>query len=319
MAEKNDIEIVKVQKDDQGNVRSLKIKKGSVQWDLFMGQSVLKFVLFMILSPIFAFIISLIAASSREAEVINSFLLFFYIFYGVYLIYFQCDSVYKVWKFTQLSETFGNKPTPAAAVGFLFIPIFNLYWIFIAFGGPRKHLTDIIKRHTNKHYDMGGIGTAVAVVSLIPIVQILNVVLIPILFAKWREAESIILKSLIEEKDKEKDGRKVYRNPSLEFYYGEFAGNTLPLNPNEEIIIGREPLKAKIVLDHEQVSRTHLSIRFDSQRGKFILRDLNSTHGVFVNGMKIEKGSRSAVNPGSRVELGKKAAGFIVKTEKRNI
>lgn len=37
--------------------------------------------------------------------------------------------------------------TPQKAVGFLFIPIFNLYWVFVAYYGLSKQINEYIARH----------------------------------------------------------------------------------------------------------------------------------------------------------------------------
>jgi len=53
--------------------------------------------------------------------------------------------LYGVWKVAQLSPLEG-KTTPARAVGFLFIPLFNLYWAWRAIVGVTKHLQAVEKQ-----------------------------------------------------------------------------------------------------------------------------------------------------------------------------
>jgi len=59
------------------------------------------------------------------------------------------------------------------------------------------------------------------------------------------------------------------------------------LNNKSEIIIGRSP-ECDVVLDHVSVSRKHASIK-KSTSGKYILTDLGSLNGTFVNNKKISK------------------------------
>jgi hypothetical protein len=53
--------------------------------------------------------------------------------------------VYKMWKVIQDGHA---RTTPGKAVGFLFIPFFNLYWIFQAFWGFSVDYNAYIERHS---------------------------------------------------------------------------------------------------------------------------------------------------------------------------
>lgn len=69
-----------------------------------------------------------------------------------------------------------------------------------------------------------------------------------------------------------------------------FRGNALS--------IGRDP-RNELVLADEQVSRQHAQIRREPEG--FVLYDLNSTNGTFVNGQRI---SRCLVRPGDEIRVG---------------
>ncbi len=56
---------------------------------------------------------------------------------------------------------------------------------------------------------------------------------------------------------------------------------------DEGTIIGRDPSKATIIISDAIVSKTHLKITPDGEN--FILEDLNSTNGTFINGEQIHK------------------------------
>jgi uncharacterized membrane protein len=51
---------------------------------------------------------------------------------GIYGSVIGCILLYKAWKAIQDGQP---RTTPGKAVGFLFIPFFNLYWIFMAYWG----------------------------------------------------------------------------------------------------------------------------------------------------------------------------------------
>lgn len=101
--------------------------------------------------------------------------------------------------------------------------------------------------------------------------------------------------------------------PKLAFYLGEYAGNEIGINANESVIIGRDALKSMIVLSHPQISRMHAMIRYEAGPGHFIVQDLETAHGVFIDGVRLEPGSSRITGPGSRVELGRDICGLTLR------
>jgi len=65
----------------------------------------------------------------------------------VSMIYFYII-LYRVWKCLQAGSP---RTTPGKAVGLLFIPLFNLYWMFVAIAGVPKDWNRIIASHPNLH------------------------------------------------------------------------------------------------------------------------------------------------------------------------
>jgi len=57
----------------------------------------------------------------------------------------MCIIVYRMWKAIQDGYA---RTTPGKAVGFLFIPFFNFYWIFQAYWGFSKDYNAYIERHS---------------------------------------------------------------------------------------------------------------------------------------------------------------------------
>jgi pSer/pThr/pTyr-binding forkhead associated (FHA) protein len=66
----------------------------------------------------------------------------------------------------------------------------------------------------------------------------------------------------------------------------------------DELVIGRHP-ECDIVLAGASVSRRHARLRF--RDGTWILQDLDSTNGTWVNDARV---GRCQLRPGDRVELG---------------
>ncbi len=83
----------------------------------------------------------------------------------------------------------------------------------------------------------------------------------------------------------------------------------LALDGYEQVSIGRGP-DNDIVLDHVSMSGSHAMIH--NQGGVFILQDLGSTNGTFVNGSAI---SEAQLSSGSRVQFGAVEAVFQDETE----
>ncbi len=62
----------------------------------------------------------------------------------------------------------------------------------------------------------------------------------------------------------------------------------------------------ELAIRHEDVSRRHAEVFFED--GKFLLRDLGSTNGTFVNGS--EARGTLKLSPGDRIELGSRVVTF---------
>jgi pSer/pThr/pTyr-binding forkhead associated (FHA) protein len=73
----------------------------------------------------------------------------------------------------------------------------------------------------------------------------------------------------------------------------------------EVTTIGRK-LESDLVIQNNLISRSHAEIRFEG--GKFVLYDLNSTSGTFINKKKIDK---SVLNSGDQFSLANMPMIFI--------
>ena len=80
--------------------------------------------------------------------------------------------LYRSWQ--QIQDGYA-RTTPGKAVGFLFIPFFNLYWMFEAYTGFVRDSNAYIQRHAlpvNRQDE--GLATAVCVLTLLCLVPYLN-------------------------------------------------------------------------------------------------------------------------------------------------
>lgn len=57
----------------------------------------------------------------------------------------QCVLLYRFWFVIQDGKA---RTTPARAIGYLFIPLFNIYWFFVAFWGLAVDLNKYVQNHS---------------------------------------------------------------------------------------------------------------------------------------------------------------------------
>jgi NADPH-dependent 2,4-dienoyl-CoA reductase/sulfur reductase-like enzyme len=74
-----------------------------------------------------------------------------------------------------------------------------------------------------------------------------------------------------------------------------------PLSPTRILTIGREP-DAALFINHYAVSRRHAEITYAN--GHFLLRDLGSKNGTFLNDKRLEPHSVHILNPHDQVRFG---------------
>ena len=79
---------------------------------------------------------------------------------------------------------------------------------------------------------------------------------------------------------------------------GPNPGKTFSLSKND-IIIGRD-INTDIVINSAEVSRRHA--RFRLEGGSYVIEDLGSTNGTFINGQRLT--GRHLLRPGEAINLG---------------
>ena len=95
-------------------------------------------------------------------------------------------------------------------------------------------------------------------------------------------------------------------NGCLVVIYGQEMGRRVHVTA-EPLIIGRSP-KCEIQVDQESVSRNHCRIRFEG--GEFLVRDLGSTNGTYLNDNLVHEDGR--LRHGDQLKVGRTILKFIV-------
>gem|GEM_PF-699952 len=90
---------------------------------------------------------------------------------------------------------------------------------------------------------------------------------------------------------------------------GSQKGDYYPLGRRTNVI-GRDEALPIQILD-ERVSRKHMKIRFDPDRNGYCVSDLDSKHGVFVNGSRIRE--ESVLVDGDYITIGSTSLFFTEK------
>ncbi|MBF0338049.1 MAG: FHA domain-containing protein [Nitrospirae bacterium] len=112
------------------------------------------------------------------------------------------------------------------------------------------------------------------------------------------------------------EGETLTSLPILRCLSGEYEGAVIPVD--KEIIIGRDPAKASVVLHSIEVSRSHMSIVYQSSSGTFIINDLDSKNGVYVaraEETQFKKVKTTVLRDGDRFIVGLRVAEFELKKQ----
>ena len=72
------------------------------------------------------------------------------------------------------------------------------------------------------------------------------------------------------------------------------------LNPAHDNTLGRSP-EASIVVADRLASRTHAAVRFDAFRNSWVLHDLGSRNGTFLDGVAV---GSATISDGAVVRVG---------------
>ena len=103
---------------------------------------------------------------------------------------------------------------------------------------------------------------------------------------------------MLTKKLKHKDQRGLFSASA--FLYWQSAGTMAQKEINGFLSIGRES-ENLLVLDDDFVSRRHARIEKRSEKGSYLLKDMNSQNGIFLNGARIHQ---AVLNHNDNIKIG---------------
>jgi two-component system cell cycle response regulator len=91
------------------------------------------------------------------------------------------------------------------------------------------------------------------------------------------------------------------RDASFVVMGGVDVGRSLPLSTKEPVVIGRDP-ECSYRIHDDGISRRHAEITYEAP-GKYTIRDLNSTNGMFFEGKRVKS---HLLDEGDKILLGRR-------------
>lgn len=122
----------------------------------------------------------------------------------------------------------------------------------------------------------------------------------------FKDQSTSASQTVLTEVGEAREPRSAAANGCLIVIYGQDMGRRVRVG-TEPLIIGRSP-KSEIQIDQESVSRNHCRIRFTGSG--FVVNDLGSTNGTYVNDNLVEAEGR--LRHGDQLKVGRTILKFIV-------
>ena len=236
---------------------------------------------------------------------------------------------YRMWASIQDGHA---RTSPGKAVGFLFIPLFNLYWMFQVLWGFSKDYNSYVERNALRVPKLPE--------GLFLLYNILYFAIwVPILgFVAYWVVSFIIISRICDAVNALPDGTPATVNvgqlgsvaegirlPGMLSLYcvsGEFAHDAMEI-PVDGIYIGRDPAKVNLVLGSDEISGVHVRVWPEPNSAQVWVEDWNSLNGTFYCQPGAGGGSTPEWIPlqgkvllgnGARFRLGTGVAEFEIRT-----
>jgi len=169
-------EFIKTEKSDWESIIGIKS-------DILTSFGSLQFYRKFLFGGLLVFLIGLVLIISEEQEAGVFVLLIGLAILLVGVFYFYV-LLFRVWKFV-ISESRLKGHTPSIethreAVGFLFIPLFSFYWVFVGIGKLPKDLNALAKLYNIKQEVLQDLAYGIAILSVLSIIPYLGFVTAPI-------------------------------------------------------------------------------------------------------------------------------------------
>jgi serine/threonine protein kinase len=249
----------------------------------------------------------------------------------IYVAIVMMVLLYRLWKAIQDGYA---RASPAQSIGFLFIPAFNVYWLFQAFWGFSRDFNRFVDRHALAISKLPeGLFLAANVTYTILVftywlpglyqaVGLMNLVLLCLAVSKACDSVNA-LSACAADLAVESSGKLMPPLPGrrmlLHCVLGEFQGDDLELG-SSEIMIGRNPAQVNLVFSSDEISGRHVRVWRDAANLAVWVEDINSTNGTYYresegpNREWVRLSGRKLLPAGGRFRLGQNLAEFEVKT-----
>ena len=127
----------------------------------------------------------------------------------------------------------------------------------------------------------------------------------------YTEEPEVVEMPVVEEKPVIEEPKKVGHITAIS---GEEKGCSYPIEDGDEIIIGKDPKCAHIIVsnNYQKVSRIHCGVKYDAASDKYIVIDY-STNGTYINSItkgRLTKGVYTPLPKGTIINLSKEVIDF---------
>lgn len=236
--------------------------------------------------------------------------------------------IYRMWQSIRDGHA---RTSPGKAVGFLFIPFFNLYWMFQVLWGFAKDYNRHVDRYALRVPKLPeGLFLAYSILHLtlwIPLLGFIAYWVVSfILISKICDAVNALPGEAVAGVDAQlrpvAPGMTSVVRLSLYCVSGEFAHDTMEI-PVDGMYIGRDPAKVSLVLGSDEISGVHARVWPDSNSAQVWVEDWNSLNGTFYcrpgavgdTGPEwIRLQGKVLLGNGARLRLGSGVAEFEIRT-----
>lgn len=129
------------------------------------------------------------------------------------------------------------------------------------------------------------------------------------------DLEERYIEKKVKENEQQTEENELAFAPSVSILNGPLAGAEIPVKDKEIIYVGKDSKIANIVFsgDYPLISRLHCSVMYDSKYRKYFVTDSSTNGTYYLNGVKLEKGKRTVVEPGTVLVLANDKAKIMLR------
>lgn len=181
------------------------------------------------------------------------------------------------------------------------------------FGGYAVQSFELVNEELLKHSDTGkvflktlfsecGGGTWLVLVFLSIVMIIYSILCMTV----WREKE------VSTEGELSQDGLDIWRerqrtaiqkSGECKGICGEYMGQSIRIQPGEEIVLGRDPQYCMLIFQNPKVSRRHCAIRYDAVNNYYQVIDYSSGGTMLPGGVMLQTSKYTSLLPGTVISI----------------